>query len=205
MPRSSESIGMIATALEQIELTNPEKSLVGTIGSPIREAQRTSAIRRYPVVSISFLKASAGTRLRRCSPQLSTRRLDFTTLLAHSSGEWLSYWLVCPITEMAAPQRMGAALTYARRYALFALVGVTGEDDLGAPDLLSRAEPGRSRQAQPFRSGMAGARKSKQLGSSRPVRIQRPNAQRLSHRLYPVRSASFFSSKCRHSTHPTPR
>jgi len=30
----------------------------------------------------------------------------------------------------------GAALTYARRYALFALVGIAGEDDLDAPDLL---------------------------------------------------------------------
>src|ERR1700689_5032020 len=31
---------------------------------------------------------------------------------------------------------MGAALTYARRYALFTLVGIAGEDDLDAPDLL---------------------------------------------------------------------
>jgi hypothetical protein len=30
---------------------------------------------------------------------------------------------------------MGAALTYARRHALFALVGIAGEDDLDAPDL----------------------------------------------------------------------
>jgi hypothetical protein len=30
---------------------------------------------------------------------------------------------------------MGAALTYARRYALFTLVGIAGEDDLAAPDL----------------------------------------------------------------------
>ena len=30
--------------------------------------------------------------------------------------------------------RMGAALTYARRYALFTLVGIAGEDDLDAPD-----------------------------------------------------------------------
>ena len=57
-------------------------------------------------------------------------------MLAHSSGEWLSSeWPVCPISETAAPQRMGAALTYARRYALFALVGIAGEDDLDAPDL----------------------------------------------------------------------
>jgi hypothetical protein len=32
---------------------------------------------------------------------------------------------------------MGAALTYARRYALFTLVGIAGEDDLDAPDLLT--------------------------------------------------------------------
>jgi hypothetical protein len=30
---------------------------------------------------------------------------------------------------------MGAALTYARRYSLFTLVGIAGEDDLDAPDL----------------------------------------------------------------------
>src|SRR5947207_2196141 len=39
------------------------------------------------------------------------------------------------ISETAAPHRMGAALTYARRYALFTLVGIAGEDDLDAPDL----------------------------------------------------------------------
>jgi hypothetical protein len=59
-----------------------------------------------------------------------------TTTLLHSSGEWIaSDWPVCPITETAAPHRMGAALTYARRYALFTLVGIAGEDDLDAPDL----------------------------------------------------------------------
>ena len=62
--------------------------------------------------------------------------IHLTTTLAHSSGEWLSSeWPVCPIAETAAPRRMGAALTYARRYALFTLVGIAGEDDLDAPDL----------------------------------------------------------------------
>jgi hypothetical protein len=32
-------------------------------------------------------------------------------------------WPVCQVSETAAPHRMGAALTYARRYALFTLVG----------------------------------------------------------------------------------
>jgi hypothetical protein len=35
----------------------------------------------------------------------------------------------------------GAALTYARRYALFTLVGIAGEDDLDAPDLGGAAGP----------------------------------------------------------------
>jgi hypothetical protein len=62
--------------------------------------------------------------------------VNLTTMLAHASGEWIaSDWPVCPIVETANPQRMGAALTYARRYALFTLVGIAGEDDLDVPDL----------------------------------------------------------------------
>jgi ERF superfamily len=57
-------------------------------------------------------------------------------VLAHSSGEWIaSDWPVCAMSETATPHRMGAALTYARRYALFTLVGIAGEDDLDAPDV----------------------------------------------------------------------
>jgi hypothetical protein len=65
-----------------------------------------------------------------------------SAVLAHASGEWIaSDWPVCAINDTAAPHRMGAALTYARRYALFTLVGIAGEDDLDAPDLLSPAAP----------------------------------------------------------------
>src|SRR5712664_2265118 len=69
-------------------------------------------------------------------------QIRLTTLLAHASGEWISSdWPVCPVSETATPHRMGAALTYARRYALFALVGIAGEDDLDAPDLLVEPSP----------------------------------------------------------------
>jgi hypothetical protein len=62
--------------------------------------------------------------------------VNLSTMLAHASGEWIaSEWPVCAVGETANPQRMGAALTYARRYALFTLVGIAGEDDLDAPDL----------------------------------------------------------------------
>ena len=68
--------------------------------------------------------------------------LNLTTVLAHSSGEWIaSDWPACPLSETATPHRMGAALTYARRYALLALVGIAGEDDLDAPDLVASSGP----------------------------------------------------------------
>ncbi len=67
-----------------------------------------------------------------------------------------SDWPVCPISETAAPHRMGAALTYARRYALFTLVGIAGEDDLDAPDL-SPNRIGVNDQVAPIASPADGA------------------------------------------------
>ncbi len=68
--------------------------------------------------------------------------VNLTTVLAHSSGEWIaSDWPICAVAETATPHRMGAALTYARRYALFTLVGIAGEDDLDAPDIVAPAQP----------------------------------------------------------------
>jgi hypothetical protein len=142
MQRCSESIGAIAGALAkaQGELTNPEKSLTATIHSPFpREADRTF---RYASLAsgLDLVRKSLG---RHEIATVQTTSIDevaglirLTTTLAHSSGEWVSSdWPVCPVTETAAPHRMGAALTYARRYALFTLVGIAGEDDLDAPDL----------------------------------------------------------------------
>jgi hypothetical protein len=64
--------------------------------------------------------------------------INLTTLLAHASGEWIaSDWPVCSVIETDTPHQMGASLTYARRYALFTLVGIAGEDDLDAPDIVA--------------------------------------------------------------------
>jgi hypothetical protein len=74
--------------------------------------------------------------------------IKLTTTLVHASGEWVSSdWPVCPVSETAAPHRLGAALTYARRYALFTLVGIAGEDDLDAPDLTPAVGPSASASA----------------------------------------------------------
>lgn len=148
MHRSSETIGAIAAALAkaQAELTNPEKSMNATIRSPFpREQDRTF---RYAPLS-SGLDIVRKTLGRHEIAAVQSTEIDqpaglirLTTILAHSSGEWLSSeWPVCPITDTAAPHRMGAALTYARRYALFTLVGIAGEDDLDAPDLELEPNP----------------------------------------------------------------
>src|ERR1700684_4422472 len=142
MQRSSESIGAIAAALAkaQCELSNPEKSLVATIRSPFpRESDRTF---RYASLSsgLDIVRKALGKHeiatVQTTSIDNEAALIRLTTVLAHSSGEWVSSdWPVCPVSETAAPHKMGAALTYARRYALFTLVGIAGEDDLDAPDL----------------------------------------------------------------------
>jgi hypothetical protein len=69
---------------------------------------------------------------------------------------------------MASPKRMGAALTYARRYALFALVGIAGEDDLDAPDLNVTEPPERppGRLLRAGRSPLNGSQKPLSRGSA---------------------------------------
>ena len=142
MQRSSETIGAIAAALAkaQAELTNPEKALTATIrASNPREKDQTF---RYAALSsgLDIVRKTLGgheiATVQTTAIDVEAGLIRLTTTLAHSSGEWLSSeWPVCAISETATPRGMGAALTYARRYALFTLVGIAGEDDLDAPDL----------------------------------------------------------------------
>jgi hypothetical protein len=148
MQRSSESIGTIAAALAkaQAEITNPEKSLTATIRSPFpREGDRT--FRYAPLATgLDIVRKVLGRHeiatVQSTAIDNEAGLIRLTTILAHASGEWMSSdWPVCPVSETAAPHRMGAALTYARRYALFTMVGIAGEDDLDAPDLSAPTVP----------------------------------------------------------------
>ena len=149
MQRSSESIGTIAAALAkaQLEIANPEKSLTATIHSPFpREADRNfryaslangldlvrKSLGRYEIATVQTTSIDEATGLIR----LTTTLGPFLRRMGSSD------WPVCPVSETAAPHRMGAALTYARRYGLFTLVGIAGEDDLDAPDLDGMSKPG---------------------------------------------------------------
>jgi hypothetical protein len=178
MQRTSQTIGAISSALAkaQSDLSNPEKTLTATIRSPFpREGERTF---RYASL------ANGLDIIRKCLGQheiatVQTTAIDpssglicLTTLLAHTSGEWISSdWPVCPVGETASPRRMGAALTYARRYGLFTLVGIAGEDDLDAPDLpIEPIEPASEPRAQR-------SRKPPSNGSvHKPILAQTPSA-----------------------------
>jgi hypothetical protein len=182
MQRASDTIGAIASALAkaQAELENPQKALTATIHSPFpREESRTfryaSLASGLDIVRKTLSKHEIAT-VQTTAIEGDAGLIRLTTVLAHSSGEWISSdWPVCPVTETAAPHRMGAALTYARRYALFTLVGIAGEDDLDAPDLLP--EPLQSNSLNGHGGGN-GHTEARQQGSL-PIRrqqVSRPKA-----------------------------
>src|SRR6202046_5047671 len=143
MQRSGENIGTIAAALAkaQAELTNPEKSLVATIRTDVAGGAVERSFRYAPLSSgLEIVRKTLSQQeiatVQTTAVDQAAGLINLTTVLAHSSGEWIaSDWPVCAISETATPHRMGAALTYARRYALFTLVGIAGEDDIDAPDL----------------------------------------------------------------------
>ena len=156
MQRSSGSIGSLAAALAkaQGELTNPEKSLVGTM--PANGPGGAERIFRYASLSsgLDIVRKVLGQHeiatVQTTAVDQAAGIVNLTTVLAHASGEWIaSDWPVCAISETATPQRMGAALTYARRYALFTLVGIAGEDDLDAPDLIAPASTASGKELMP--------------------------------------------------------
>ncbi len=175
MHRSSETIGAIAGALAkaQAELTNPEKSVTATLPS-LSPGEGNRSFRYAPLSSgLEIVRKCLG---RHEIAALQTTAIDYetgliclTTVLAHASGEWVSSdWPVCPIAETGAPHQMGAALTYARRYALFTLVGIAGEDDLDTPGLLApSAGLNSSRTAFPNLQSAAGSNRTAGTGISR--------------------------------------
>jgi hypothetical protein len=144
MHRSSPSIASLVAALAkaQAELVNPEKSLTATIRSEGRGGS-DQTFRYAPLSSgLDIVRKTLGQHeiatVQTTAIDQTAGVVNLTTVLAHTSGEWIaSDWPVCAVADTATPRRMGAALTYARRYALFTLVGIAGEDDVDAPDLIT--------------------------------------------------------------------
>ena len=159
MSRSEALAAALAKA--QGELTNPEKSLVGTI--PANGPGGAERMFRYASLSsgLDIVRKILGQHeiatMQTTAIDQAAGTVNLTTVLAHASGEWIaSDWPVCPISDTAAPQRMGAALTYARRYALFTLVGIAGEDDLDAPDLITPTNTAAGKEPGPAKANSNG-------------------------------------------------
>jgi hypothetical protein len=150
MHRSSENVAAIATALAkaQTELSNPEKAMIGTVYN-----NRSDSPQSFRYASLSsgldiIRKALGGQQIAVAQTthiDQTNNMVNLNTVLLHTSGEWISSdWPVCQLSETSAPRRMGAALTYARRYSLFTMVGIAGEDDLDAPES-NRDDPPREK------------------------------------------------------------
>src|ERR1700747_3778269 len=119
MHRSSENVAAIATALTkaQIELSNPEKAMIGAIYDSRTDSQRNF---RYASLAsgLDIIRKVLGsqqiavTQTTAIDPASGT--VNLTTLLVHTSGEWISSdWPVCQLSENSAPPRIGAALDLA--------------------------------------------------------------------------------------------
>lgn len=87
-------------------------------------------------------------------------RVTLTTMLAHASGQWVRETLTIPLAKVDA-QGYGSATTYARRYALAAIVGVAPDDDDGNAAVAAKTGNGatndRPRQ-QPQRQAEPGSK-----------------------------------------------
>jgi hypothetical protein len=195
MQRSSTSVGALAAALAkaQAEIANPEKSLTATIVSPF-PCEGSRSFRYAPLsTGLNLVRKCLGRHeiatVQATSIDRDSGLIRLTTTLVHASGEWIaSDWPVCAVTETGAPHRMGAALTYARRYALFTLVGIAGEDDLDAPDLPTTGLSSEAETSPPKPEQGAGliGHPSPSQATGRPLqsaerraRTQRPQPPRL--------------------------
>src|SRR5262245_32779474 len=177
MHRSSESVAALASALAkaQAELINPEKSLTAIVRAG-RAGEGERSFRYAPLSSgLDIVRKTLGQHeiatVQTTAIDQAAGIVNLTTMLAHASGQWIaSDWPVCQIADMASPQLMGAALTYARRYALFTLVGIAGEDDLDAPDLSNETvSPSPSAVNRPVKPADARARVRPRFFSNRHI------------------------------------
>jgi len=173
MHRSSESVAAIATALAkaQTELSNPEKAMVGKVYNAASDNPQSF---RYASLAsgLDIIRKTLGGQQIAVAQTTDIDRANgtvtLTTVLLHTSGEWISSdWPVCQTSETSAPRRMGAALTYARRYALFTMVGIAGEDDLDAPDVTNDPAEGRKAIATGVALNPSAAPASVRPGQSR--------------------------------------
>lgn len=74
------------------------------------------------------------------------------TVLMHESGEYISCMMELPPTDVKGTvqiQKMGASITYARRYQITAMLGMAGEEDTDGVTQGSERSPNQERRKEP--------------------------------------------------------
>jgi hypothetical protein len=82
-------------------------------------------------------------------PEESDSGIAIETMLLHSSGQWKTSRYCVPVSKADA-QAVGSAITYGRRYALAAMVGVAPEDDDGNAAAKAKPEEKPKSKNDPF-------------------------------------------------------
>ncbi len=132
----SETIGKLAAALSkfQSEVENPTKDSQGHNYKYADLANILNAVKQ-PLTN---------NKLSVCQMLGSSAQgISVTTILMHESGEYIESMLSLPQeanSRMSAAQQAGAVITYARRYALAACLGIAQQDDDAAKPTVSHQE-----------------------------------------------------------------
>ena len=126
----SSEIGELAAALAaaQGEFTFAAKDSVADMGT--KGGRRKYADLQSVLEAVRDGLAKNGLAVIQ-APMPNASGITLRTTLAHKSGQWIASELTLPNDRMGGIQGMGSALTYARRYALAAMVGVAQDDDDG--------------------------------------------------------------------------
>ncbi len=122
----SSTLGALAKALAAAQ---------GKIEGAKKTAQNPHLKNKYATLSDVWdacraQLSSAGLAIVQLIEPAGEKAVCVVTMLVHESGEWIRSRVIVPVSKPDA-QGFGSAITYARRYALSAMVGVAPDDDDG--------------------------------------------------------------------------
>ena len=120
----SETITELAKALSKFqgEVKNPSNTATNPFFKSKYAPLETVLNTIRPTLSengLSIIQAPSG----------DGDNIIITTTLLHQSGEWMEFPPLILKADKATAQGAGSAITYGRRYALSAILGISSEDD----------------------------------------------------------------------------
>lgn len=160
---TSESIKEIASALAkaQANLKSVAKTGRGNYG---RYAELAPALEYVlPIIS------AQGLSVVQMPTHLEDGTTGITTMLMHLSGEWIRSTFPVRMQQQT-PQGQGSAITYARRYALFAVLGIAGDDDDGQAGTDGN-NPETRRQASPRRPAAPSTPPAERMANEAQIKL----------------------------------